>query len=318
MQGMGTLSTASRLLKVFVTFLALLPLALSSCAFEETIPPVGTGTGISVGCETLDCDDNVACTVDSCENDACVHLPIHTTCDDGQFCNGVEQCHPERDCIAGTIVDTSDDVACTLDTCDEENDRIVHSPDDSMCGEPGFCFDSVTCDPMLDCVTGGPNPDIDDGIDCTLDLCDENADPKITHTPMDDRCSDDGLFCSGRPFCSVVNGDSGCQIAPGDVPIPGDGVSCTVDACDEDNDEFTYTADDSLCNDGFSCSADSCDAVEDCQLLARMAASVIRPSLTTATPTRTAQAPSFHPAEILRLMESSRTLCLKQTVHFAA
>ena len=50
-----------------------------------------------------DCDDGVACTVDTCADGACGHRPENTRCDDGRFCNGVERCAPElRGCAPGT------------------------------------------------------------------------------------------------------------------------------------------------------------------------------------------------------------------------
>jgi len=45
-----------------------------------------------------------------------------------------------------------------------------------------------------------------------------------------------------------------------------DGVSCTVDTCDEDTDTCDNTPDDTLCDDGTFCNgSETCDAVLDCQ-----------------------------------------------------
>ncbi len=44
-----------------------------------------------------------------------------------------------------------------------------------------------------------------------------------------------------------------------------DGVSCTVDTCDEENDSCTFTATDDLCHDGSFCNGnESCDSLDGC------------------------------------------------------
>jgi hypothetical protein len=71
-----------------------------------------------------DCDDGVACTVDSCNEDidACDNTPDDGECDDGLFCNGTETCDAILDCEAG--VEPCDDPA----DCDEENDQCDEGP----------------------------------------------------------------------------------------------------------------------------------------------------------------------------------------------
>jgi hypothetical protein len=55
------------------------------------------------------CTDAFSCTMDSCSNAmaACVHMPVDTVCQDGNFCNGAEVCNPAMGaamtgCAAGT------------------------------------------------------------------------------------------------------------------------------------------------------------------------------------------------------------------------
>lgn len=45
-----------------------------------------------------DCDDNVFCTIDTCDAGICTNTPSDAFCDDGLFCNGVEYCDPGVDC----------------------------------------------------------------------------------------------------------------------------------------------------------------------------------------------------------------------------
>jgi len=98
-------------------------------------------------CETAaECDDGFACTIDECiVGNVCRHEPLdarcdtsagercavgrgcvsgaptdcetHADCDDGDACNGEEQCIV-GDCFMGTPLSCADGNACTLDTCD--------------------------------------------------------------------------------------------------------------------------------------------------------------------------------------------------------
>jgi len=61
---------------------------------------------------------------------ASVEQPITCTtdpqCDDGLYCNGVETC-VAGSCQAGAVVNCSDGVACTTDSCDEAGDTCLHA-----------------------------------------------------------------------------------------------------------------------------------------------------------------------------------------------
>ena len=73
--------------------------------------------------------------------------------------------------------------------------------------------------------------DCSDGIDCTVDACDEIDDRGVS-TPNDNLCPDDGLFCTGQEICDVFEG---C-LSTGD-PCPS-GATCNedTDSCDGDTD----------------------------------------------------------------------------------
>ena len=75
-------------------------------------------------------DDGVACTTDSCdeENNVAVHTPVNSACDDGAWCNGAETCDAEEGCQPGIPPELDDGVACTTDSCDEENKRCRAYP----------------------------------------------------------------------------------------------------------------------------------------------------------------------------------------------
>jgi hypothetical protein len=227
----------------------------------------------AIGAETADacivdadCNDGVSCTVDTCavpdgtpDPTGCAQTPDDGLCGDGLFCNGAETCDAVLDCQVGTAPAVDDGVSCTVDSCDEVADVVVHAPTHALCGDGLFCNGGEVCDAVLDC-QAGPALVLDDGVSCTMDACDEATD-QIVHSPNDGLCSD-GLFCTGIEFCS---GTLGCLAGP--PLVLDDGVSCTVDTCDEVVDAIVHTTDDGLCTDGLFCNgAETCDAVLDCQV----------------------------------------------------
>lgn len=147
------------------------------------------------GCmSAADCDDSVACTIDSCGADRmCSHTPMdslcmagevcNTTtgcfasmpcdtaadCDDGVFCNGPERCQPEFGCMPGTPPACNDSDTCTIDTCDATLDMCAFTCDRTMAAcstRPGCetptasCVGSFTVTPArpMRCVAGAaPN-----------------------------------------------------------------------------------------------------------------------------------------------------------------
>ncbi|MEE8310866.1 MAG: malectin domain-containing carbohydrate-binding protein [Candidatus Binatia bacterium] len=215
------------------------------------------------GCQPpipLDLDDGVDCTDDSCDETAgvIVHAPNHAFCDDALFCNGAETCHVADDCQAGTPPVMDDAVDCTVDSCDEDTDTLLHVPSDALCDDALFCNGTETCDAVADCQAGAA-PGLDDGVDCTQDSCDETADA-VVHTPDDANC-DDGQFCNGAETCDPV---AGCADA---APLTiDDGIGCTMDACDELADAVLHTPDHAICANSLFCDGDEiCDPQLDCQ-----------------------------------------------------
>jgi hypothetical protein len=80
-----------------------------------------------------ECDDHIECTSDACDSGLgrCHFVPGDAACDDGTFCNGVEQCVPGVGCRPGAPVACSDGTACTIDACDELTHDCVHSARDA-------------------------------------------------------------------------------------------------------------------------------------------------------------------------------------------
>lgn len=139
------------------------------------------------------------------------------------------------------------------------------------------------------CPTGatGPGGVCDDGVVCTLDLCDDSATNcglACSHTPNHAACDDtnactddvcdsvlgcvntpdnsnncqDAFFCNGNETCVA----GVCQ--PGVNPCD-DNVACTIDQCIESSDACAFIPDDSACpDDGNPCSDQVCNLVTGC------------------------------------------------------
>ncbi|MEK6675010.1 MAG: S8 family peptidase, partial [Planctomycetota bacterium] len=223
--------------------------------------PCDEATDSCGGClSDADCDDFVTCTVDTCNTvtNFCQHVPDHTVCDNGLFCDGVETCHALLDCQFGTPVNCEDGLVCTIDACIDATASCEHVPDDASCDNGLFCDGQETCDPVLDCQVGIP-VDCNDGVTCTTDSCNE-ATLACDYSPDDTVC-DNGVFCDGAEICDAV---LDCQ--PG-VPVDcDDGVVCTVDTCNEAFAGCDNTPDDAVCNDGLFCNGEeTCNVVLGCQ-----------------------------------------------------
>ncbi len=99
----------------------------------------------------------------------------------------------------------------------------------------------------------GPGDLVEGGVDDVL-IC-----ATAPECDTDPDC-DDGLYCNGVETCNAGTCEAG-------TPIDcGDGVSCTVDSCNEATDACESVADDGLCGNGLYCDgAETCDEVLDCQ-----------------------------------------------------
>jgi len=118
-------------------------------------------------------------------------------CDDGQFCNGVEQC-VNGTCTAGTPVVCNDNVACTVDACDEAAHACVSQPNNAACNDGNVCNGTETCS-ATGCVAGTPLV-CNDGNVCTTDSCNTTTGCQVTNNTAS--CADDGNACTSD-VCSA-------------------------------------------------------------------------------------------------------------------
>ena len=168
---------------------------------------------------------------------------VDADCSDGTYCNGAEVCNAGS-CEAGTAITCDDGVACTVDSCNEGTDSCDFTTDDNFCSNGLFCDGAETCDAVNGC-QAGTAPNCDDGVNCTIDSCNEGTD-SCDNTADHGVCTN-GLFCDGNEVCDLL---LGCQ--SGSDP-------CGGSSCDEDGDICIECTMDADCDDGLFCNgAETC------------------------------------------------------------
>ena len=129
------------------------------------------------------CNDNNACTTDTCNtsNGTCAHFPVN--CDDANLCT-IDSCNPSRGC-QHVALNCDDRNVCTTDSCD---------PSLGCKYVPVSCDDGTrcttdSCDPVTGCAHGTVS--CDDGNRCTEDSCanETGCANKPVVCPMDRRAT---------------------------------------------------------------------------------------------------------------------------------
>lgn len=158
-------------------------------------------------CEIL-CNDNNACTIDSCAE-------------------GSDQCTPvaERE-----IMDCDDNVACTRDSCDANFQSCVNQPDHTLCN------DGELCSPRLGCVDCLQNSDCIDENYCTLDACVEGACIRTDKVCDDENACTVDSCVPGSGLCTHTPDNALCT----DSSIPKCNLDLDCVQCLEHTDCGTY------------------------------------------------------------------------------
>jgi MYXO-CTERM domain-containing protein len=152
--------------------------------------------GKCVGVGSPNCDDNEACTTDTCVKDkGCVRTPVddNTACDDGNSCSTNDKCIAGK-CSFVMGKDCNDDNPCTIDACSAN----VCGPVNEANGTPCVfdrCHVNSECQ-AGDCTQGDPI-NCDDGNPCTEDTCDGATGCKHTNK--------DGGDCSDNDLCTTAD-----------------------------------------------------------------------------------------------------------------
>ncbi len=254
------------------------------CDGVESCDPVNGApmTGCVSGTPIV-CSDGIACTQDACSEavKGCLFAGNDAFCDNGVFCDGAEICMAGQGCSPGIPLTCDDNRACTADSCSEAQKSCLHVPNNAVCDNGQACDGQEVCSvngpQPTGCMTGAPFPCPNDGIACTVEVCNEGTDT-CEHLANNQLCSL-GLECNVAqggcvppPSCftnadcvdqNLCDGMEACVNGQcvGGMPIDcDDGFGCTVDACDPATGQCSNTAQNAFCSDPFSCNGiESCD-----------------------------------------------------------
>ncbi len=221
-----------------------------------TLEHCGNKTG---ACEAtsaqLNCDDGVACTLDSCDpTSGCGHVTQSASCDDGNVCTA-DVCDAKLDCqhsAVGGSCALPGDVSCSADTC--------------VAGACQAGAVASTCIIGGGCITSGA---------LTAEGC-EVCDPGKNVFGWSN--SADGTACSDGKACHVNQCASGacdhglaggwCEIAGACQPASAakSDNACLVCKPSSAVGDWSPAANGTTCaSDSIACTADQCDSVGVCQ-----------------------------------------------------
>ena len=192
------------------------------CVHSPNSEPCSDGNACTVGdacsaglckpASMLQCDDNNACTFDTCSPDqGCVNTPQNVPCNDGDECTLVDKC-VQGQCVGTGAPECEDNNPCTDDACVKEK-GCAHVANTATCDDNNACTTQDICAASV--CTGGPPPDCNDDDECTDDSC--GADTGCVHTLNTDfetdqlNCGMCGHVC---PQFTVCQGGE-CLLMPG-------------------------------------------------------------------------------------------------------
>ncbi len=207
----------------------------------------------------ITCDDNDPCTTnDTCDVGVCAgelrtSIPESSGgCDDEDACTD-DTCNPQDGTCSHSDTTCEDNNGCTDNSCNPAT-GCVFTNNSNTCIDENHCTTSDTCSGGI-CV-GGEEVVCNDGNVCTNDSCDP-VNGQCVFANNSNPC-DDGLYCNVGEACSGGTCTGGSPMACNDDNI------CTDDSCNDTTDKCDYVAnsapcDDSLyCNEGEACSGGTC------------------------------------------------------------
>lgn len=174
---------------------------------------------------------------------------------DGDVCNGVETCVEGR-CVSISPLECDDGIGCTDDHCDPAEGCLHGAVDEACPNLDGADCTDERCDPATGCYVEIPPDACDDGIDCTLDVCDASFGAEACrHTVIDGFCGD--------AVCDPARGCVGTMCAEAaDCPVRAcqEPARCVAGRC-----ESVALADGTPCDDGNPCSPSSACSGGECR-----------------------------------------------------
>ncbi len=225
----------------------------------------GCAAGACKGTGTKNCDDNNACTTDSCSPSAgCAHAANTGACDDGDACTKNDTCASGTCKGTGgsgcctTAADCDDKNACTTDSCNAGTGACTNAPvaNGGACNADGNGCTADSCQAGK-CVAGTPVDCAASGDSCNTGTCSSTGATtySCTKAPKSDGTScDDGAYCTTGEVCTGGKCGGGKQK---DCSSSG----CTTGVCDEATKSCKGTSK----PDGASCDADNSGCTKDDQ-----------------------------------------------------
>src|SRR5262249_34577593 len=138
--------------------------------------------------------------------------------------------------------------------CGLASATTLHVLATDACDDGVFCNGVETCDPSRGCVAGAA-PVCDDGVACTVDRCDADADA-CAHAASDLLCGDANACtddtCDATLGCVYSNNTAPCD--DGDACTTGE--SCRSGVCGAGTPR--------VCDDANTCTDDACDPLFGC------------------------------------------------------
>ncbi|MDX1775686.1 MAG: hypothetical protein R3297_03835 [Desulfobulbales bacterium] len=179
-------------------------------------------TGGVCGGTTINCNDNLPCTTDTCNGDGtCTNQVQPGFCAVGGVCFANGTVHPDdecKQCVSGqsqtawsSVADGTpcedDGLSCTIDLCSAGSCSHVASPETGQCFIEGECYEHLSTNPVREC-----------------QYCNASNNTTWSNKPLDEACFDDGNPCTSH----LCDGGGNCVItAISDWTACDDGNSAT-------------------------------------------------------------------------------------------
>ena len=188
-------------------------------------------------------DDSVCTTADYCGNEGCTGTPLD--CDDHIACT-LDSCDEIMGCrhLAGDSARCDDANPCTDDVCDVVT-GCQHPANAAPCDDGNACTVGDTCGAGI-CLTGNSPLWCNDGNLCTDDVCRSTS--GCQHIVNTAPCDDDNP-------CTLGDGCGGGTCLAGELGVfCDDNDPCTTDACNPGTGHCGHVTNMAPCDDGNPCS----------------------------------------------------------------
>ncbi len=243
--------------------------ASTSCGTSYCVPEIGCLVDVETDCGACSTDSDcpyIACKTATCLSGTCTYDENNaalTFCDDGQYCNGDEQCFSGT-CYLGRPPNCDDDNSCTDDTCNYNLNQCEHSavPQGTSCSGSDLCALSSECDGIGHCLTT-ESITCDTSNPCRVNSGCDSASGVCSYVVLADGAAcDNGDLCSEESVC--VHGV--CNKIESVDCHASDWCTRSSICLPETGDCFVDSVEDNWCNDENTCTlGDKCTASNVCQ-----------------------------------------------------